>query len=148
MSTVAVEEDALSDWLVSYLEADTALMSMCNGAVAPEVVWDSNASPFVRVDRLDGNDLMVIGLHRVWVDTTWHIRGCQHWRGSGRPDRTDVNAIGARLDVLLHAVTATTATIQVHCFREEAEPLPAVTEASGELWLQSGGVYRLRCSAL
>jgi hypothetical protein len=148
VSTIAVEEDALTSWLVDYLEADTTLMSLCNGAVSPEVVWDSNASPFVRLDRLDGNDLMVIGLFRVWADTTYHIRGVQHWRGSGRPDRTEVNAIGARLDVLLHKHEAITATHQIHSFREEPEPTPAVTEANGELWLQSGGIYRLRVAAL
>lgn len=148
MTTVAVEEDALTTWLVDYLEADTALMGMCNGAVAPEVFQDTTASPFVRVDRLSGEDLMVIGLFRVWADTTYHIRGVQHWRGSGRPDRTDVNAIGARLDALLHKHEVATATHQIHSFREEPEPTPAVTEANGELWLQSGGIYRLRVAAL
>lgn len=148
MTTIAVEEDALTSWLVDYLEADATLMGMCNGSVSPEVVWDSNASPFVRVDRLDGEDLMVVGLFRVWTDTTYHVRGVQHWRGSGRPDRTDVNAIGARLDALLHKHEATTATHMIHSFREEPEPVPAVTEATGELWLQSGGIYRLRVQTL
>jgi len=145
---VTLEEDALTEWIVDYLSSDSTLMGMLNGEIAPEVVWDSNASPFVRVDRLDGHDLMVIGLHRVWADTTYHIRGVFHWRGSGRPDRTDVNAIGARLDALLHDHEATTATHQIHSFREEPTPTPAVTEANGELWLQAGGVYRMRVSAL
>jgi hypothetical protein len=142
------EEDALTEYIVDYLSADTTLMAMLNGEIAPEVVWDSNASPFVRVDRLDGNDLMVIGLTRVWVDTSWHIRGVFHWRGSGRPDRTEVNAIGARLDALLHDHEASTTTMQMHSFREEPEPTPAVTEANGELWLQAGGIYRMRLSSL
>jgi hypothetical protein len=123
-------------------------MGMLNGTVAPEVTWDTNASPFVRVDRLDGNDLMVIGLHRVWVDTTFHIRGVFHWRGTGRPDRTEVNAIGARLDELLHDHEATTSTHSIHSFREEPTPTPATTEPGGDLWLQSGGIYRLRAHAL
>ncbi len=143
-----LEEDALSDWLVDYLEADSTLMGLLNGQVAPEVVWDTNASPFVRVDRLDGEDLKVVGLNRVWVDTTWHVRGVEHWRGSGRPDRSSVNAIGSRLDTLLHDHEALTATHHFHSFREDPEPLPAVTEPNGELWLQSGGVYRIRVSAL
>lgn len=143
-----IEEDALTDWIVDYLEADAALMALCNGLVSPEVFQDTTASPFVRVDRLDGNDLMVIGLYRVWTDTTYHIRGVFHWRGSGRPDRTDVNSIGARLDALLHDHEAATATHEIHSFREEAEPNPSVIEANGELWLQSGGIYRLRVHAL
>jgi hypothetical protein len=146
--SVVLEEDALTEWLVDYLSADSALMAMLNGEIAPEVVWDSNASPFVRVDRLDGSDVMVIGGHRVWADCTYHIRGVYHWRGSGRPDRTDVNAIGARLDTLLHFHEALTSAYQIHGFREEPEPTPVVLEGNGELWLQAGGVYRLRATAL
>jgi hypothetical protein len=142
------EEDALTEWLVSYLEADTTLMALLNGGVAPEVFQGTTASPFVRVDRLDGHDLMVIGLKRIWSDCHYHVRGVFHWRGSGRPDRTDVNAIGARLDTLLHATENSTATHQIHSFREEPEPSPTVLETNGELWLQSGGVYRLRAHAL
>lgn len=145
--SVMTEEDALTEWLVDYLSADTTLMAMLNGEIAPEAVWGTNASPFVRVDRLDGNDLSVIGLYRVWVDTTYHIRGVFHWRGSGRPDRTEVNAIGARIDALLHGHEAVTATHRVHGFREEPTPTPATVEG-GDLWLQSGGIYRLRVSAL
>lgn len=147
MSVTAVEEDVLEDWIVSYLEDDSTLMGMCNGEVQPQVIEPRAASPFVRVDRLDGEDLMVVGLKRVWVNTTWHIRGCLLWNGSGRPDRTEINAIGARLDALLHDHEATTGTYSIHSFREEPEPLPAVL-TDGELWLQSGGVYRIRVAAL
>lgn len=151
MSTIT-EEDALTDWIVSYLEADVTLTGMLNGdslgsTVAPEGKWGTTASPFVRIDRLDGNDLIVIGLHRVWVDTTWHIRGVYHWRGTGRPDRLEINAIGARLDELLHNHEASTATHHIHSFREEPTPTPAITEA-GDLWLQSGGIYRMRVSVV
>ncbi len=143
---MALSEDALTDWIVSTLEADATLMGMLNGDVAPEVTWDRNASPFVRVDRLDGEDLMVVGLARVWVDTQYHVRGVFHWSGSGRPDRTDVTAIGERIDALLHDKEAQTATHHIHSFREEPEPNPAVSEPNGELWLQSGGIFRLRAS--
>jgi hypothetical protein len=151
--SVVLEEDALAEWLVGYLEADTTLMGMLNGhpsgaAVFPEVIPDQGKSPYVRVDFLDGEDLMVIGGHRVWVSSAYHIRGCFHWQGGGRPDRTDVNAIGNRLDTLLHFHEALTATHQIHGFREDPEPNPAVVEANGELWLQSGGVYRLRVGEL
>jgi hypothetical protein len=142
-----IGEDALTEWLVSTLEADATLMGMLNGAVSPEVTWGGNASPFVRIDRLDGEDLMSIGLYRVWVDTQYHIRGCVHWDEGGRPDRTEVNAIGERIDTLLHDKEAVTAPYHFHSFREEPEPLPAVTEPNGELWLQSGGLYRVRVSA-
>ena len=126
------EQDGLTGHLVDYLEADTTLMGMVN-AVAPEAKWGTLASPFVRVDYLDGEDLMVIGLHRVWSNSTWHIRGCLHWRAGGRRDRTDVDAIGARLDELLHDHEETTATMSVHSFREEPTPSPSLVESNGGL---------------
>jgi len=123
-------------------------MGMLNGGIMPEVVEKTLADPLVRVDFLDGSDVYVIGLTRVWLDATYHVRGCVHWQGTGQPDRTEVNAIGAQLDVLLHNHEAATASLQVHSFREEPTPSPAQFEQNGELWLQSGGVYRIRAHAL
>lgn len=147
------EEDALADWLPEYLEADTTLMALLNGAEG-QAVFETGAvplaarGPFVRYDRLDGDDLMVVGLSRVWVDSTWHVRGCVKWEGRGRPDRSEINAIGARLDALLHDYTTTTATHQIESFREDPEPIPVVEEQNGERWLQSGGIYRIRAAAI
>ena len=90
----------------------------------------------------------MIGLTRVWTDTTYHVRAVEHYQGGDRPDRSTVNAIGERLDELLHDVEVQTATHSIHGFREEPEPIPAVVEPNGDLWLQSGGVYRLRVYAL
>ena len=139
-------EDAITEYLVEYLEADSELMGMVSG-VWPEVISGTAGGPLVRVDRLDGEDLNAVGLYRVWVDTTYHVRVVQQWRGSGRPDRTEVNAAGARLDTLLHDHEAVSGDYQFHVFREEPTPNPAVVEPGGELWLQSGGVYRVRANA-
>lgn len=140
-------EDAITEYLVEYLEADATLMGMLNSGVEPEVIPGTDRGPMVRVDRLDGEDLNAVGLYRVWVDTTYHIRGTMQWRGGGRPDRTDINAIGDRLDVLLHDHEAVSGAYQFHSFREEPTPDPAVVEPGGELWLQSGGIYRIRANA-
>src|SRR5206468_3759520 len=135
------------------LGADTTLMAMLEADIQTQVFGEMTKSPFVRVEYLDGADLMTVGLHQVWADTTYHIRGAFHWKGSGVPDRTDVNAIGARLDTLLHGHTATTttsdgtATLSLHCFREDPEPNPAVPESDG-VWLQSGGIYRVRAQVV
>ena len=48
-------EDAITDYLVNYLEADSELMGMTSGEVAPHASWGSNASPFVRLDRLEAS---------------------------------------------------------------------------------------------
>lgn len=146
MSTL-LQEDAITEWLVSYLAADSALMALCNGDVTPEVTWDANAAPFVRVDRLEASDLMVIGLFRVWTDCLYHVRGCDHVPAAAQvPDRTDVNAIGARIDALLHDQETSSSGFSIHSFREEGEPNPAQTERDGSLWMQSGGLYRIRAA--
>ena len=144
---MASEQDLLADAIVTYLEADSELMGLVNG-VAPEVKWGTLASPFVRLDYLDGDDLMVVGLHRVWTDATYHVRGVQQWRGSGQPDRTEINAIGARIDALLHDHEQTSATLTFASWREEPTPTPASVEGDGSLWLQSGGVYRFLAIAV
>ena len=139
-------EDLVLTWLVERLENDTALSGMSNG-VAPEAVWGTLKAPFIRIDRLEANDLMVIGLYRVWADCLFHVRGVFHWNGSGRPDRAEVDAIGGRIDELLHKVEDTTSSVQLHSFREEGTPDPAIVE-NGDLWLQSGGLYRVRARAV
>jgi hypothetical protein len=108
------------------------------GDIAPEVRWGSLKSPFVRIDFLGGTDLLTVGLNRIWGDMTYHVYGAFHWKGSGRPDRTEVNAIGDRLDQLLHGHAETTALVDIHSFREESEPTPAVPDGES-VWLQSGG---------
>jgi hypothetical protein len=140
-------EDLALDWLVGRLEADRELMRMVNGGVAPNAIWGTLRSPFVRVDYLDGEDTLVVGLHRVWVDATYHIRAVEQWRGSGRPDRTTVNRIGGRIDQLLHAYEEQTDVLAVHSFREEPSPQPALVE-NNSLWLQSGGIFRVRAQTL
>lgn len=139
-------EDAALDHVVTHLEADAELMGMVS-AIAPTVKWATLKSPFVRVDFLEGVDLMVIGLHRVWTDCTFHVRGCSHWTGSGQPDRTEVNAIGARVDELLHDHESQTADLELHSFRVDATPSLGDVEG-GELWLLSGGIYRVRARVL
>lgn len=143
-------EDAVTDYLVNYLSADTTLMAMLEAPIQAQVFSERAASPFVRVEYLDGADLLAVGTFRVWADMTYHIRASEHWRSTGVPDRSNVNAIGARLDALLHGHAEQTATsdgsgtISMHAFREDPEPIPASLETDGTLWLQSGGIYRVR----
>jgi hypothetical protein len=140
-------EDAITEYLVDYLEADSELRNLTNGPVSPEVLERDVRGPLVRLDRLDGEDLYAVGLYRVWVDTTYHIRGVMQWREGGVADRTDINAIGQRLDELLHGHEAISGDYQFHIFREEPTPQPSILETGGELWLQSGGIYRVRANA-
>jgi hypothetical protein len=141
-----VNEEALAqDYLVALLEADAELMATAN-AVTLSVRWARLPSPFVKVDRLSSSDLMVIGLHRIWDDLTFLVRAVHHWEGSGAPDWTTVNDLAHRVDELLHDHEAQTADIEVHSFREESFT-DALVE-NGELWLHSGGIYRVRCRSL
>jgi hypothetical protein len=135
------EEAACQDYLVSYLEADSMLSGLVNG------VWlrsrPQNAPmPAIKIDRQDADDNMVIGLHRVWADLTFLVRGIVHWRGSGQPDWAEVRAIGDRIDTLLHDHEQTTSELEVHSFREES--FTDETIEGGDVFLHVGGIYRVR----
>jgi hypothetical protein len=97
--------------------------------------------PYVKIDRLEATDLMAIGLHRVWDDLTFLVRGITQG-----PDWTTVRVIGDRIDELLHDQEDTTATLEVHSFREES--FTDETIEGGDYYLHVGGIYRLRARAL
>ncbi len=139
------EAAAAGQYLVDLLEADATLGSYVNG-VWRKSVPQSEPFPVVKIDRLDGEDLMVVGLYRVWADMTFLVRGVVHWRGSGQPDYTTVRAIGDRIDALLHDHEGADASVEVHSFREE--PYDDETIESGDLFLHVGGVYRVRAKAV
>lgn len=138
------EEAAAQNYLVTYLSADATLMGLVNG-VTLRTSWGTLNAPFVKIDRQDGEDLMVVGLARVWADLSFLVRGIDHWRGSGLPDWTTVQAISDRLDTLLHDHEGGDGTVTVHSFREES--FTDETVEGGDLWLHAGGVYRLRARA-
>ncbi len=139
------EAGAAGQYLVDYLGEDAPLSALVSG-VWRKSVPQSAPFPVVKIDRLSGDDLMVIGLHRVWTDMTFLVRGVVHWKSSGQPDYTDVRAIGDRIDTLLHDHEANTAELEVHSFREE--PFDDETIESSDLFLHMGGVYRLRARAV
>lgn len=139
------EAAAAGQYLVDYLTADTTLQGLVNG-VWRKSVPQSQAFPVVKIDRLDGDDLMVVGLNRVWADMTFLVRGIVHWQAGGQPDWTDVRTVGDRLDALLHGHEGTGAGVSVHSFREE--PWDDETVESGDLFLHVGGVYRVRAQAV
>lgn len=140
------EEAAAQQYLLTYLGADTTLTGLLGSGVWLRSVPQSARFPAVKIDRQDANDLHVVGLHRVWADLSFLIRGVVHWTGSGQPDWTDVRAIGDRLDTLLHKHEATTAELQVLAFREES--WTDETIEAGDLFLHVGGIYRLRARAV
>ena len=140
------EEAAAQQWLLDYLGADATLTGLLEGGIWLRSVPQSEPFPVVKIDRLSASDLYVIGLHRIWDDLTFHVRGIVHWRGGGQPDWTDARAIGNRIDTLLHAHEAVTSELQVHSFREES--MTDETIESGDLFLHVGGIYRLRARAV
>lgn len=107
----------------------------------------SQPLPVVKIDRQDASDLYTVGLYRIWDDLLFLVRGAVHWQGSGQQDWSEVQAIGDRLDVLLHRHVEVTSAIELHVFREQSytdeQPVP-----DGSLILHCGGFYRLRAHAL
>lgn len=139
------EEAAAQQYLLDYLGADDTLSSLAQGGVWLRSVPKSVPMPVVKIDRQDADDLMVVGLARVWADLSFLVRGVVHWKGSGQPDWTDARAIGDQLDTLLHDHEGTNGTITVHAFREES--WTDETVEGGDLYLHVGGVYRVRAMA-
>jgi hypothetical protein len=140
------EEAAAQQYLLDYLGADSTLTGLLESGVWLRSVPQSARFPVVKIDRQDADDLYVVGLHRVWSNLSFLVRGIIHWEGSGQPDWTDVRAIGDRLDALLHDHEAVTSELQVHSFREE--PFSDETVESGDLFLHVGGIYRVRARAV
>ena len=140
------EEAAAQDYLVEVLEADTELQAMLNGGVFLRSTPQTARFPVVKIDRQDSDDLMVIGLHRVWADMAFLVRGITHWEGQGRPDWTTVREIGDRIDTLLHDHEGTNTDVEVHAYREE--PWTDETVETGDLFLHVGGIYRVRARAV
>lgn len=139
------EEASAQDYLVSYLQSDATLMDLVN-SVWLRTVPRSEPHPVVKIDRLDADDVMAIGLTRVWDDLTFLVRGTTKWEDRGNEDWSEVRAISDRIDALLHAHEAVTSELQVHSFREES--FTDETLESGDLYLHAGGIYRLRAHAL
>jgi hypothetical protein len=134
------EEAAAQQWLLDTLEADTTLQGLVN-YFALRSTPQTAPLPYVKVDRLDANDVYVIGLHRVWDDLTFLVRGITQG-----PDWTTVREIGDRIDAILHDQEAQTADLEVHSFREES--FTDETIEAGDYYLHVGGIYRLRARSL
>lgn len=139
------EEVAAQNYLKDLLDADTALSGMVEG-VRLRTTEGTLRTPFVKIDRQDASDLMVVSLRRVWADLSFLIRGIVHWTSGGDPDWADVQAIADRLDTLLHGHEGTDGTVYVHAFREES--FTDETIESGDLYLHAGGIYRVRAQAV
>jgi len=140
------EEAACQTYLLDLLTADATLAGLLESGVWLRSVPQSAPFPAVKIDRQDANDVYVVNLFRVWADMTFLIRGIVHWRGSGQPDWSAANAIGDRLDTLLHKHEGQNASIQVHAFREES--FTDETIEGGDLFMHVGGIYRVRAHAL
>jgi hypothetical protein len=141
---LANEEVLAQNYLTSYLGADSTLMQLVN-SIWLRAVPDDELDPYVKIDRLDADDVYVIRLHRVWADLTFLVRGITRVRERGAEDWTEVGAIADRLDSLLHAHEEVTSVIEMHSFREESFTDETLEDG---LFLHAGGIYRVRARAV
>jgi hypothetical protein len=140
------EEAAAQQYLLDLLAADVTLTGLATGGVWLRSLPQRARMPAVKIDRQDADDLMVVGLNRVWSDMSFLVRGISHWRGSGAPSWAEARAIGDRIDALLHDHEGSNSEVAVHSFREE--PFTDETLEAGDLFLHVGGVYRVRAQAV
>jgi hypothetical protein len=139
------EEVLAQNYLTQYLGEDSTMSTLVNSVWLRSVPADE-LDPYVKIDRLDADDVMVINLHRVWADLTFLVRGITKVRDRGSVDWTDVGGIADRIDSLLHDHEDLTSTLEMHSFREES--FTDETIEGGNLWLHAGGIYRVRARAV
>ena len=139
------EEAAALEHIRARLAADSTMQTLVT-SVWLRSVPQSQAFPVIKIDRLEANDLYVVGLKRVWDDMAFLVRGIVQWQGSGQPDWTGVRAIGDRIDTLLQKYEGSDSAVLVHSFREES--FTDETIESGDLFLHCGGIYRVRATGL
>jgi hypothetical protein len=144
--TTINEEVAAQTYLLDYLSADSTLMGMLNSGIYLRSTPTTARDPFVKIDKQDAADLMVVGLARVWADLSFLVRGIVKWAGSGSPDWSDVQVISDRLDTLLHDHEGANTSVRVHAFREET--FSDETTEGGSLFLHAGGIFRVRAQAI
>jgi hypothetical protein len=145
VSVGSVNEELMAqDYLLDYLSSDSTLADMVNGFTFRSA-WGELRAPYVKIVKLDGTDLQVMGPFRVWADLTYQVKGVVHWDGRGLIDWTDVRAIADRIDVLMQAHEVITSTLELHSFREES--YSDETFEDGVLYLHAGGIYRVRAHA-
>jgi hypothetical protein len=140
------EEAAAQAYLIDYLGSDSTLSDLGVNSVWLSSVPQSESLPVVKIDRQESGDVMAVGLHRVLNSLAFLIRGIVHWTGSGAIDYSEVNAIGDRLDALLHDHEASTSTLQVAIYREES--WTSETIEGGDTFLHCGGIFRVQAHAL
>jgi hypothetical protein len=136
------EEVATALWLRDYLASDADLSSSVQ-TFAIRSTRTTDPLPYIKVDILERRDVMVVNAGRVWVDLLFLVRGI-----TKGPDWTDVQTIAARVDTVLHRLQGSgDATIFIQeVFREE--PFSDETIEAGDLYVHSGGLYRIRAQAL
>jgi hypothetical protein len=139
------EEAAVQSYLIDYLGTDSTLGGLVN-SVWLSSVPEREPLPVVKIDRQEASDVNAVGLYRVWDSLLFLIRGIVHWQGSGAVDYSEVSAISDRLDALLHAHEASTATLQVAIYREES--WTSETIEGGDTFLHSGGMFRVLAHAI
>ena len=139
------EEAAAADYLVDYLSADPTLQGLVNGVWLRSVPTDV-ATPLIKIDRQDAQDLNAVGVFRVWGDLSFLVRGAVENHERGQPDWSEVREISDRIDALLHDHEASTSEIEFSSWREESFTDETIEDS--KLYLHAGGVYRVLAHAI
>lgn len=131
------EMAAARQWLYGVLHGDATLLGLGRdvfpGGTAPE----SFGFPFVTFQFMSGRDLMEIASIRIWTNMIWLVKVVGE-----TADISTLDAIWARIDVLLHRGSGTPAAGTVWaCVRESTFELPETIQ--GKQYRSLGGTYRL-----
>lgn len=143
--TQGLELDTAEGWLYATLHADSTLETLVGGSGR---AWLFNTSggalvptdavyPLVTYQEQSGVDVMEVSSIRIMVNALYLV---SVWGKTA--DFGDIKTAAARLDVLLHRTSGSTADGTVFGCRRE-DPFRQATTPNGVAFRRAGGIYRL-----
>lgn len=136
---MSAETTLAERWLHTTLSADSALAAVVAGRIYSYQAAARAALPYVVFHlQSGGQDIAVVGAHRVWADLLYAVKAVAEGESFGG----GVETAAGRIDALLHRGSGTVTGGKVlMCVRER--PLAYVENAGDRRFQHLGGLYRV-----
>lgn len=124
-------------WLVQTLKADGTLMGLVTNVYTYPIPPGTDR-PYVLISEQASNDLMSLGVNRVWVNGLWVVRAvfdAAGWTGN-------LESAANRIDTVLHGKEGVVSGGNIWaCYREQ--PFRLIENNGGQQIRHLGGLYRI-----
>lgn len=132
-------------FIFTSLTADSALTVVIGSKVYGAIVWPQTPAPpppYVIYQMQSAVGLRTIGVHRVWSNMLFLIRGVVEGNSYGGASKT----MADRIDAVMHAASGTNVDGVMHaCVWQSPFRLPEVTD--GKIYLHAGSMFRIYARA-